>query len=118
MALKKKLILIFILGLFLVAGAAFSIYIADYYPADNEARATLNSNEKYQVVNSENSITFKPHTSNSSLGVIFYPGGKVEAEAYGVLAAGLAEKGYTTIIAKMPFNLAFSIYIEINGLAR
>ncbi|GAB6055145.1 alpha/beta hydrolase [Methanobacterium movens] len=107
MASKKKLVLISILGLFLLAGAGFSIYVADYYPADNEAIAALNSNEKYEVINSDNSITFNPRASNSSRGVIFYPGGKVEAEAYSVMAAGLAENGHATIIAKMPFNLAF-----------
>lgn len=39
-------------------------------------------------------------------GLIFYPGAKVEPEAYAVMAHRLAEAGIPVIIAKMPFNFA------------
>jgi pimeloyl-ACP methyl ester carboxylesterase len=44
--------------------------------------------------------------NKSNTSVIIYPGGKVEAESYAVIASQLAANGYTTIIVKMPFNLA------------
>jgi predicted alpha/beta-hydrolase family hydrolase len=57
-------------------------------------------------LNSADSITFTPTVNKSSTGIIFYPGAKVQPEAYSVIASKLATNGYTTIIVKMPFNLA------------
>jgi len=39
-------------------------------------------------------------------GLIFYPGGKVEAEAYLPLLDQLRDQGITCVLVKMPFNLA------------
>ena len=104
---KMKLILLIILVVFAVVTVAFAYYISDYYHADNTAVDALESTEYYNVVNTDNSITFTPTKNKSSTGIIFYPGGKVQAEAYSGIASKLAAKGYTTIIVKMPFNLAF-----------
>ena len=41
------------------------------------------------------------------LGVLFYPGGFVKPEAYLPALIPLVEAGYPTLIAKMPFDLAF-----------
>jgi len=57
-------------------------------------------------VDTANSITFTPIENKSSIGIIFYPGAKIQPEAYSVIASKLATEGYTTIIVKMPFNLA------------
>ncbi|MGB9936263.1 MAG: alpha/beta fold hydrolase [Methanobacterium sp.] len=104
---KKKLIGIIILAVVLVAVAGFAIYVSDYYRADSTALAALNSTNSYEVQNTDDYITFTPTAKKSTTGIIFYPGGKVQPEAYSVLASKLAENGYTTIIVKMPFNLAF-----------
>lgn len=104
---RKKLILMSIVAILLILLVAFSIYVTDIYSADREALAALNSTESYTVVNSVDSITFTPTENRSSTGIIFYPGAKVEAEAYSVMASQLATNGYTTVIVKMPFNLAF-----------
>jgi Alpha/beta hydrolase family len=104
---KKKLIGITFLIVFLIAIAAFTYYVSDYYHADNTAIAALKSTESYNVVDTNNAITFTPIENKSTTGIIFYPGAKVQAEAYSVIASKLAKNGYTTIIVKMPFNLAF-----------
>lgn len=104
---KKKLIGITVLAIFLIAIAAFVYYVSDYYHADNTAIAALTTTESYKVANNDASITFTPIRNQSTTGIIIYPGAKVQAEAYSVLASKLAENGYTTIIVKMPFNLAF-----------
>jgi Alpha/beta hydrolase family len=103
---KKKLILITILTIFIIAIATFTYYVSDYYHADKRAIAALKSTKSYNVVNTDDSITFTPVVNRSSTGIIIYPGGKVQAEAYSVIASKIAENGYTTIIVKMPFNLA------------
>ena len=104
---KKRLILLIILVVFVVAAASFAYYVSDYYHADSTAAAALKSTESYNVTDADGSITFISTQNKSSTGIIFYPGGKVQAEAYSGIASKLAAKGYTTIIVKMPFNLAF-----------
>ena len=103
---KKRLILIIILAVFVGGLAYFGYYVSDYSHADNNALAALSGNGSYRVVNSADSITFTPIANKSSTGIIFYPGAKVQPEAYSVIASKLATNGYTTIIVKMPFNLA------------
>lgn len=104
---KKKIILIILSAIIVILASAFIYYVSDYYHADADAIAALNSTETYSVENTDDFITFTPARNNSTTGIIFYPGGKVQAESYSVIASKLAESGYTTIIAKMPFNLAF-----------
>lgn len=104
---KKKLILIAVLAVIFIVAAAFTYYVSDYYHADNRALAALKSTEAYTVSDTADFITFTPTTNKSTTGIIFYPGAKVQAESYAVIASKLAQNGYTTIIVKMPFNLAF-----------
>ncbi|NYB51292.1 MAG: alpha/beta hydrolase [Methanobacteriaceae archaeon] len=104
---KKRIILIALLAVFLIVAAGFTYYVSDYYHADAKAMAALNSTNSYIVENTADFITFTPILNQSSTGIIIYPGAKVEAESYSVIASHLAENGYTTIIVKMPFNLAF-----------
>ncbi len=104
---KKKFGLIIVLVIILIAVAGFVYYVSDYYHADSTALAAIQSTDNYSVNNSSDFITFTPAKNKTSTGVIFYPGAKVQAESYSVLASELADNGYTTIIIKMPFNLAF-----------
>lgn len=104
---KKKLALLIILLIFAGAAASFAYYVSDYYPSDSTAAAALKSTDFYNVADTDNAITFTPAKNRSTTGIIFYPGGKVQPEAYSVTASKLAANGYTTVIVKMPFNLAF-----------
>ncbi|AEG18213.1 alpha/beta fold hydrolase [Methanobacterium paludis] len=104
---KKKLILVTILAVIFVMTVAFIYYVSDYYHADNRALAVLKSTESYNVSDTPDYITFTPSSNGSTTGIIIYPGAKIQAEAYSVIASKLAQKGYTTVIVKMPFNLAF-----------
>ncbi len=40
-------------------------------------------------------------------GLIYYPGGLVDPEAYAVTAQGIADAGYLVVVPKMPLNFAF-----------
>ena len=104
---KKRLILIILLVIIGVALAGLSYYLLDNnYQADSTAISALTFNENYTVEDTSNSIIFTPTKNKSSTGIIFYPGAKVQPEAYSVIASKLAQNGYTTVIVKMPFNLA------------
>lgn len=48
-------------------------------------------------------LTFE---GESKIGIILYPGGKVEPESYSYLGEQLSEKGYTVYIPSMAFNFA------------
>jgi len=103
---KKRLILIVILALLIGGLAYFTYYVSDISYTDDTALTILSSNGSYTVMDTSNYITFTPTANKSSTGIIFYPGAKIQPESYSVIASKLATNGYTTIIVKMPFNLA------------
>lgn len=103
---KKRLILLIVLAVLIAGVGYFAYYVSDYSHADSTALAALSSTGSYNVVDTSNSITFTPTSNKSSIGIIFYPGAKIQPETYFVIASKLAMNGYTTIIVKMPFNLA------------
>lgn len=82
------------------------IYLGQYYHADQTAHEALNSNDQVNVSEKDNLTIFTPTTGQDEIGIIFYPGGKVEDIAYATLMQALAKKGLTAVIVKMPFNLA------------
>ena len=78
--------------------------------------ATFNAQEATEpaiTVLSQNNVQLKDGllvfhpTSTTSRGLIYYPGGLVDPEAYAVTAQGITDEGYLVIIPKMPLNLAF-----------
>ena len=55
----------------------------------------------------ENWLVFQPPTANPTTGLVFYPGGLVDARAYAPAARQIADAGYLVVIVPMPLNLAF-----------
>jgi hypothetical protein len=51
-------------------------------------------------------LVFQPN-STTERGLIYYPGGLVDPEAYAFTAQGIADAGYLVVIPKMPLNFAF-----------
>ena len=98
----KGITLIIILAL--AAGCAF--YISDYYRALPEALAVVTEPaEGITVTEVKNDhVVFAPE--NAMAGLIFYPGGKVQYEAYAPLMEALAEEGILCVLLHMPANLA------------
>ena len=85
--------------------AAGVIYMQFYYHADDTAKACLEGGGQVTVSTTENGYLFDGPGTDSA--VIFYPGAKVEAEAYAPLMLELAEKGEDAFLVKMPFRFAF-----------
>ena len=103
---RKALITIFsiVLALSVLVGAC-AIYLCDYYRADEGAIQVFESAENIAVSTAENgNVVFEP--AGAKVGFIFYPGGKVEHNAYQQLMAELARQGILCVLVKMPFNLA------------
>lgn len=113
--MKKKIIfsIIIVLILSLVGGTVY--YINDYYKADEVAVSLITAPKTDVAITEENGVfTFKPQ--NATKGIIFYPGGKVQAESYAPLMQTLAEKGVLSILVTMPGNLAVLDMNAADGL--
>jgi len=81
------------------------IYINDYYRADESAYEYINSPaETITVKITSETIEFVPDTIEA--GLIFYPGGKVQFEAYAPLLSELAQNNILCVLVHMPANLA------------
>lgn len=103
---KLKIFLISFATILVIIAIALDIYVSDYYRADTAAAQVLQSSN-VKAGSAKNQTVFYPDkTQDLKTGLIFYPGGKVEDKAYATLLSSLAQKGVTSVLIKMPFNLA------------
>lgn len=114
---KKKFLIISLsitLSLALIVSAC-AIYLCDYYRAEEGAVAVFAPEDNISVKTLDNgTVVFEPQKPTT--GFIFYPGGKVEHNAYQPLMAELAKKGVLCILIKMPFRLAVFDINAADGL--
>ena len=99
----------------LVLAVGTAIYIGNYYHADESAAAMVQRPSAGVEVETARGdwITFREAKAtgtgaedDASTGLIFYPGGKVQAESYAPLMQMLAKEGVVCVLVKMPGNLA------------
>ena len=86
----KKILKIALIIIVLITVGCF-YYLNDYYHASKQALSLVDD------------YVFE---GNSDIGIIFYPGGKVEAESYAPLLNELSKHDVTCLLLQMPFNLA------------
>lgn len=104
-SISKKLLIalgVVVLLLALCAGAFFW-YVSDYYRAEDVALDVLAQDRGISV---QDNLTVLSPTVPSGTAIIFYPGAKVEAEAYLPLLEQIKQTGVTCILVHMPFNMA------------
>lgn len=96
-----------ILVLMLAGGSGFIFWALN--PAQPEARAleNLQSTDGVRYENIDGWLTFTPEGSQPTTGLIFYPGGHVDARAYAAHAKAIASGGFKVVIVPMPLNFAF-----------
>ncbi len=95
----KRIGIGFLVVLILAVGG-FAGYIMDYSKAKNTAIAA----ELHAIDQSKTVHAFLSEAS--TIGIIFYPGGKVETAAYAPLALQLNQTGLSVFLVDMPFHLA------------
>lgn len=101
----KRILLALSVVIMLLLGTAVW-YLWPYAP-DATAVQAMQSDNTIKVTTDSNAIVIEPaHEPIQQIGIIFYPGAKVEPESYAPLARDFATLGYRTIIARMPLNLA------------
>lgn len=102
--IRKPLVAAGILVLILALGTvAFFWYVSDYYPAEDVALEVLAGDSGITV---QNDLTILSPAAPSDTAIIFYPGAKVEAEAYLPLLDQIRRTGVTCILVHMPFRMA------------
>jgi hypothetical protein len=101
----RKIILFAFVAFILTLTVACFLYVQDYRHADVTALALLENNSFVQQTDHLTILT--PDAKNDTgVGLIFYPGGKVEATAYLPLLERIREGGITCVLIKMPLRLA------------
>ena len=85
--------------------AAFLVYAGSYYHDADASHANLVSTEQVPVEQGPGYLAFG--NPDADVGLILYPGAKVEYSAYAPLMRAFAEGGYFAVVVQMPFNFAF-----------
>lgn len=101
----RNKIIVSLLLVFIIFMGAYT-YLSDYYKAEPAVIELMNEDKNISIADDGNMITFKPNNPSNDIGLVFYPGGKVEHLAYVPLMQKIAERGYTCVLMKVPFNLA------------
>ena len=107
---RRRIIAVLLIGTVLLLGGGGVLYVNDYYRASPNALAALKSAQKL-----ENGY-YAFGQESAQAGLIFYPGGKVDAAAYAPLMQALAERGLLCILTSMPLRLAVLNVNAANGL--
>ena len=115
--LKKRIctVTVSIIAVLALLLGACAIYLADYYRADEGAIAAFSPEDNISIsVLGSGNVVFEPQ--GATVGFIFYPGGKVEHDAYQPLMEALAREGILCVLVKMPFRLAVFDVNAANGI--
>ncbi len=89
----------------IAAGAAYWWASTPLGPSER-ALSALEGSERVDVRSAPEGIAFVPKRDASKVGVLIYPGGRVDARSYAPLALSVAEEGYTVVLVPMRLNLA------------
>ncbi len=100
--MKSRLKILMAVTLFLVV--AFFIYVNIYYPAGHKAKEALVSDDTVVVQPTADGYFFDGASTTDAF--VFYPGGKVDCEAYAPLLRRIAQNGPDVFLIDMPFRLA------------
>jgi len=92
--------------LWVTFGILFILWMANSFRAHGVDQAILESDSEITIEETAKFITFRPNASSLPVGLIFFPGGMVQPEAYAPLLRTIAEHGYTVFIIKLPFGSA------------
>lgn len=87
---------------------ATACYLLSYSHPEEHAIGCVNGEVGKPAVQLEGGIAFLPSKEKDlHVGLVLYPGGKVDYRSYAPLAQACAERGISCVIAKMPANIAF-----------
>ena len=88
-----------------VVVVAFLVYASTYSRATSRAQTALAGSDTVRVTTTQNGYIFDGPGTQDAL--VFYPGGKVQCEAYAAQLEAIAERGTDVFLVRMPLNFAF-----------
>jgi pimeloyl-ACP methyl ester carboxylesterase len=95
---------------------AFVVWASDASPASDVALQAMQSDERVNVSEENGWVTFSPADDpQPDMGIVFYPGGRVDYRAYSPVLRMIAEQGYFVALVPVPLNLAF---FDVNAAER
>ena len=92
-------------ALLILAGVAFLLWASMAATPMPEALAALESDARVHV-ETDPWLVFGPVDQDPDVGLILYPGGRVDPRAYAPTARALAEEGHLVVVVPVPLNLA------------
>ncbi|KYZ68256.1 alpha/beta hydrolase [Bacillus sp. GZT] len=103
-----KIVLYSLLGILIMGSISFFVWSQFSYKPTKEAMSLVDDKKD------EDHIVFGE--KDAKIGVIFYQGAKVEAEAYSYLGEALAKDGHFVVMPKLPLNLAILGINEVDSV--
>lgn len=105
-SILRNIVILIVIAL-IVCIAGFYLYTQNPSKADTDIRDSVLKNTSLEITENDAYFKIKRKGIDSDKGVIFYPGGKVEPDAYLQNLSFIALTTNSSVyIAKMPFNLA------------
>ena len=89
-----------------LGGLLFLVWLYDSFRARDVDSKLLQSNDSVAVSSTPESLSFTPVTAAAKVGLLFFPGGGVEPEAYAPLVSAVARQGYPSVIIRLPYRFA------------
>jgi pimeloyl-ACP methyl ester carboxylesterase len=88
--------------------AAFLVWVLPPLGPGERASAALESGDGVTVTHTDDGWVFLPESESGvpSTGLVFYPGGRVDARSYAPFARALAAEGHAVVIVEVPLSLA------------
>lgn len=105
-SINKKLYFLAVAAVLLILLLVLGIRWVTYArPPLQEAVMALES-DSVVTVSAQSWLTFSPAFSQTDVGLIFYPGGRINPQGYSSLLRPIAEKGILVVVPEMPLNMA------------
>ena len=101
---KRILWIVIPVAVFALLLCASLIYLESYYHADDAIAAFSADRTVEERTLAGGETVFDP--GDATVGLIFYPGGKVDETAYVPLMRAISAKGVLCVLCRMPFRLA------------
>ena len=101
---RKKIILIGVAAFLALCIGASAIWLNIHYSAGEAAMQAMQGGDGVTVSETDGAFFFDGKGTDAAL--VFYPGGKVDSEAYAPLMKKLAAGGVDCFLLRLPFRLA------------
>jgi len=102
--LKRFVLVVLMVVALLLAG--FVIWASIAMPPGTLALDALQATDTVIVSETSDYLSFQPAKTESSIGLIFYPGARVDYRAYAPVMRKVAEQGYLVVLVPVRLNMA------------